>query len=175
MTKALTFSLLFTFALGNVAVLKPSEFSSRSEALLSNLITKYLDPDCFKVVCGDGAVAASLLKQQWDFIFYTGSTRVGKIVATAAAATLTPYLLELGGKSPAYIDASVTDITVATKRILWGKLINAGQTCIAPDVRFRHTDLICSYCNSYGIHSRSMSSVTRISTTLFLRLPKKLS
>ena len=134
MTKALTFSLLFTFAVGNVAVLKPSEFSSQSEALLSNLITKYLDPDCFKVVCGDGAVAASLLKQQWDFIFYTGSTRVGKIVATAAAATLTPYLLELGGKSPAYIDASVTDITVATKRILWGKLINAGQTCIAPDV-----------------------------------------
>lgn len=84
------------------------------------------------MVCGGHEETAELLKQRFDYIFFTGSTRVGKIVHAAANKYLTPITLELGGKSPCYIDRSV-ELRTAVKRILWGKLINCGQTCIAPD------------------------------------------
>lgn len=130
--------LIGAIAAGNVCVIKPSELTPACEALLARLIVKYLDPDCFRVYCGDHLVASALLKEPWDFIFYTGSTRVGRIVAAAAAEHLTPIVLELGGKSPTYIDSSVTDLQLVTKRILWGKMLNAGQTCIAPDYLMVH-------------------------------------
>lgn len=88
--------------------------------------------ECYHVVCGGVEETTELLKQKFDYIFYTGSTRVGKIIHAAANEHLTPVTLELGGKSPVYIDNTV-DIALATKRIIWGKLMNLGQTCIAPD------------------------------------------
>lgn len=92
----------------------------------------------FSLTCGGKETTSYLLSKQWDHIFFTGSPTVGKIVAKAAAEFLTPVTLELGGKSPAIIDESVTDLELATKRILWGKFVNAGQTCIAPDYLLIH-------------------------------------
>jgi aldehyde dehydrogenase (NAD+) len=80
----------------------------------------------------------ALLEQRWDLVFFTGSERVGKIVMTAAAKHLTPVVLELGGKSPCIVDSSVADLRTAVKRIVWGKLVNAGQTCVAPDYVLCH-------------------------------------
>lgn len=84
------------------------------------------------MICGGVEETTELLKFKFDYIFYTGSTKVGQIIHAAANKFLTPTTLELGGKSPVYIDSTV-DLRVATKRILWGKLLNLGQTCIAPD------------------------------------------
>lgn len=88
--------------------------------------------ECYQVFCGGIPETTDLLKNKFDYIFYTGSGRVGQIVYEAASKHLTPVTLELGGKSPVYLDNSV-DIQKATRRILWGKFVNAGQTCIAPD------------------------------------------
>jgi aldehyde dehydrogenase (NAD+) len=130
--------LIGAIAAGNCVVLKPSEMSMKTEQLLAELLPQYLDKDCFKVFVGDYRVNTKLLELKWDKIFFTGSPRVGKIVLAAAAKHLTPVALELGGKSPTIIDESVTDLDLATKRIMWGKCTNAGQTCISPDYVFCH-------------------------------------
>uniref|UniRef100_A0A0A1WJM9 Fatty aldehyde dehydrogenase n=1 Tax=Zeugodacus cucurbitae TaxID=28588 RepID=A0A0A1WJM9_ZEUCU len=119
-------------AAGNCVVIKPSEISTNCAKFVTEMVPKYLDNDCYPVVSGGPTETAELLKQRFDYIFYTGSTRVGKIIHAAANKYLTPVTLELGGKSPCYIDKSV-ELRTAVKRILWGKLINCGQTCIAPD------------------------------------------
>ncbi|XP_067004416.2 aldehyde dehydrogenase, dimeric NADP-preferring [Anabrus simplex] len=119
-------------AAGNCVIIKPSEISVACTKLMAELIPKYLDEECYHVVCGGIPETTLLLKERFDYIFYTGSTSVGKIVRAASNEYLTPVTLELGGKSPVYIDSSV-NMTIAAKRILWGKCINAGQTCIAPD------------------------------------------
>lgn len=126
---------------GNVAVIKPSELCPSTEMALKEFIPKYLDNSCFKVVCGDAKVASSLLELRWDFIFFTGSTRVAKIIAQAAAKHLTPHVFELGGKSPVYVDRSCTDLALAARRILWSKCVNAGQTCVAADYALIHSDI----------------------------------
>ena len=112
---------------GNCALLKPSELTRNSEKLLEKLIPQYLDTEFYKVISGGIATTTSLLNQRWDKIFFTGSTRVGKVVLQAAAVNLTPVALELGGKSPTIIDKTVTDMALVAKRIMWGKLINSGQ------------------------------------------------
>jgi acyl-CoA reductase-like NAD-dependent aldehyde dehydrogenase len=119
-------------AAGNCVVIKPSELAPASAQLLSELIPRYLDEECYQVVTGGPTVARELLKQRFDYIFFTGSTVVGKIVLEAANQHLTPVCLELGGKSPVYVDDSV-DMNIAARRIIWGKMVNCGQTCIAPD------------------------------------------
>ncbi|XP_042207614.1 aldehyde dehydrogenase, dimeric NADP-preferring-like isoform X3 [Homarus americanus] len=119
-------------AAGNCVILKPSEVSSTTAETIAELIPKYLDNECFHVVCGGIPETTELLKSRFDYIFYTGSPQVGKIVREAANKHLTPTTLELGGKSPLYIDDSV-DMDIAVRRIMWGKCINVGQTCIAPD------------------------------------------
>ncbi|XP_066941585.1 aldehyde dehydrogenase, dimeric NADP-preferring-like isoform X1 [Macrobrachium rosenbergii] len=119
-------------AAGNAVVIKPSEVSPATAAAIANLVPKYIDKDCYPVVCGGIPETTELLKERFDYIFYTGSTTVGKIVREAANKYLTPVTLELGGKSPCYVDQDV-DMDMAVRRILWGKLINLGQTCIAPD------------------------------------------
>ncbi|KAJ3344727.1 Aldehyde dehydrogenase [Kappamyces sp. JEL0680] len=124
--------LLGAIAGGNVCCIKPSEISPHCSALVAKLVPKYLDSRAYKVVLGGVPESTRLLEQKWDLIFYTGSTAVGKIVMRAASEHLTPVLLELGGKSPVIIDDTV-DPKIAAKRIVWGKLINCGQTCIAPD------------------------------------------
>ena len=121
--------LLGAIVAGNCALLKPSELTRNSEKLLEKLIPQYLDTEFFKVITGGIATTTSLLNQRWDKIFFTGSTRVGKVVLQAAAANLTPVALELGGKSPTIIDKTVTDMALVAKRIMWGKLINSGQVC----------------------------------------------
>ncbi len=125
-------------AAGCCAVVKPSETSAACESLAAKLIPQYCDPDAITVVCGGIPETTHLLAQKWDKIFFTGSPRVGRIVAKAAAEHMTNVTLELGGKSPTLIDKSCTDLYLAAKRILWGKFSNTGQTCIAPDYALVH-------------------------------------
>ncbi|KAJ7311505.1 NAD-aldehyde dehydrogenase [Mycena albidolilacea] len=119
-------------AAGNAIVLKPSEACPAIAALFAELIPKYLDPSLVRVVNGAIPETTKLLELPWGHILYTGSGRIGRVVATAAAKTLTPISLELGGKSPVFVDPA-SDMQLAARRILWGKFTNGGQTCIAPD------------------------------------------
>jgi aldehyde dehydrogenase (NAD+) len=119
-------------AAGNVVTLKPSELTPNVSAAIALMIRETFDPGLFAVVEGGVEVSTELLAQKWDHIFFTGSTAVGKIVAEAAAKQLTPYTLELGGKSPCIVTKSA-NISLAARRIVFGKLLNAGQTCVAPD------------------------------------------
>lgn len=119
-------------AAGNCVIIKPSEMATHSAKFMADYLPKYLDTDCYQVICGGVPETTELLKHKFDYIFYTGSTKVGQIIHQAANKHLTPCTLELGGKSPCYID-STADMDISAKRILWGKFINVGQTCIAPD------------------------------------------
>lgn len=124
--------LVMAIAAGNTVVLKPSELTNHTSKLISNIIEKVFNKTYVCSVQGGVSVAAELLEQKWDYIFFTGSVPVGKIVAKAAAEHLTPVTLELGGKSPCIID-DTANLKLTAKRLVWGKLFNAGQTCIAPD------------------------------------------
>ncbi|OBI45946.1 aldehyde dehydrogenase [Mycobacterium kyorinense] len=119
-------------AAGNAVVLKPSEIAPASSALMAELVPKYLDSDAIAVVEGDGAVSQELIAQGFDRVLFTGGTEIGRKVYEGAAPHLTPVTLELGGKSPVIVAADA-DVDVAAKRIAWIKLMNAGQTCVAPD------------------------------------------
>lgn len=119
-------------AAGNTAMLKPSELASNSAQAMNELIDENFSDEFFKLVQGGVEETTELLKLKFDKIFFTGSPAVGKIVYQAAAKYLTPVTLELGGKSPAIVTSSAK-IDIAAKRIVWGKFLNAGQTCIAPD------------------------------------------
>ncbi|KAL7058341.1 hypothetical protein AAHC03_016448 [Spirometra sp. Aus1] len=125
-------------AAGNCVVIKPSELAPATAALLSSLIPQYLEPSICQVFNGGPDETANFLaSNKFDFIFYTGSSRVGKLIMAEAAKHLTPVCLELGGKSPVYIDASA-DIPLTARRLMWGKTLNAGQTCVAPDYVLCH-------------------------------------
>ena len=124
-------------AAGNQVVLKPSELTPNTAAIIQKIIAAIFPINHVEVIQGDAEVATQLLAQRWDYIFFTGSVAVGKIVAKAAAANLTPVTLELGGKNPCIIDETA-NLQLAAKRIVWGKFINAGQTCIAPDYILVH-------------------------------------
>ncbi len=119
-------------AAGNAVVLKPSEIAAASAQLMADLAPRYLDQDAIAVVEGDGAVSQELIAQGLDRLCFTGGTEIGRKVYEGAAPHLTPVTLELGGKSPVII-AEDADIDVAAKRIAWIKLLNSGQTCVAPD------------------------------------------
>ncbi|GJJ14524.1 hypothetical protein Clacol_008788 [Clathrus columnatus] len=119
-------------AAGCPCVIKPSELTPASAALMAELFPKYLDQDLYRIVNGGVEETTKLLELPWDHIMYTGSGRVGRIVATAAAKHLTPITLELGGKSPAIVD-STANISLSARRIFWGKVMNCGQICVAPD------------------------------------------
>ncbi len=129
--------LVGAIAAGNCAVLKPSEVSAHTSAALARLVPKYLDDECFALVEGGVEETTALLAERFDHILYTGNCAVGRIVMEAAAKHLTPVTLELGGKSPCLVDEQV-DLAVAARRIVWGKFLNAGQTCIAPDYVLVH-------------------------------------
>ncbi|XP_015838076.1 aldehyde dehydrogenase, dimeric NADP-preferring-like [Tribolium castaneum] len=129
--------LIGAIAGGNCVILKPSELAVESAKLIAKFLPRYLDKDCYQVVLGGIEDTTELLKHKFDYIFFTGSSSVGKIIHQAAARHLTPTTLELGGKSPIYLDESA-DILTATRRIIWGRTMNAGQTCISPDY------LLCS-------------------------------
>ncbi|WP_158863323.1 aldehyde dehydrogenase family protein [Leifsonia sp. AG29] len=124
--------LVGALAAGNAVVLKPSELAPATSAAMARLLPQYLDPRAVAVVEGGVPETTELLAHRWDHIFYTGNGRVGRIVAAAAAEHLTPVTLELGGKSPVYVDESA-DLAATARRLAWGKFMNAGQTCVAPD------------------------------------------
>ena len=124
--------LVSALAAGNAAVLKPSEHAPHTAALLAGLLPLAFPPEVVQVVTGDGTVAAQLLEQRFDHIFFTGGSRVGRLVMAAAAKHLTPVTLELGGKSPAIVLGDA-NLAVTARRLVWGKGLNAGQTCVAPD------------------------------------------
>jgi aldehyde dehydrogenase (NAD+) len=119
-------------AAGNTVLLKPSEIAPASSRLMAELVPRYLDNDAIAVVEGDGAVSQELIAQGLDRVMFTGSTEIGRKVYEGAAKHLTPVTLELGGKSPVIVAADA-DVDVAAKRIAWIKLLNGGQTCVAPD------------------------------------------
>ncbi|MBC7712197.1 MAG: aldehyde dehydrogenase family protein [Rhizobacter sp.] len=125
---------------GNAVIVKPSEISAHTGHLIAELIPKYLDTDLIGVVEGGPEETGLLLDKKFDLIFFTGSGTVGKIVMAKAVPNLTPVILELGGKSPAMILADA-DIHVTAKRLTWGKCMNAGQTCVAPDYVLIHSSV----------------------------------
>ena len=124
--------LVSALAAGNTAVLKPSEQAPAVAALISRLVAKHFAPEVVRVEEGDGGVAAALVALPFDHIFFTGGGAIGRRVLEGAAANLTPVTLELGGKSPALV-MDGADLDVSARRLIWGKGLNAGQTCIAPD------------------------------------------
>ena len=124
--------LVGALAAGNTVVIKPSELAPATSAVVARLVEKYLDPAAVAVMEGGAEVSGWLLDQPWDHIFYTGGGRVAKIVAEKAASHLTPVTLELGGKSPVFVDGT-GNLKAVARRIAWAKFINAGQTCVAPD------------------------------------------
>lgn len=129
--------LIGALSAGNTAILKPSEFSPNTSKVIAQIIRKVFPPEYVTVVEGGVEASTKLLAEKWEYIFFTGSTRVGKIVYQKAAEHLTPVTLELSGKNPCIVDKTAS-IKLAAKRIAWGKLINAGQTCIAPDYILVH-------------------------------------
>ncbi|SPF07377.1 aldehyde dehydrogenase family protein [Streptomyces sp. MA5143a] len=124
--------LVGALAAGNCAVVKPSELAPATSAALARLLPLHLDPQAVAVVEGGVPETTALLEQRFDHIFYTGNGAIGRIVMAAAARHLTPLTLELGGKSPVVVEPG-TDLATAARRIVWGKFMNTGQTCVAPD------------------------------------------
>ena len=129
--------LIGAIAGGNTVIIKPSEYAAATEAIIEKIIKETYEDKYIAVVTGDYKVNSELLDLQFDYIFFTGSVNVGKIVMEKASKHLTPVTLELGGKSPVIVD-NTAHLKISAKRILWGKLTNAGQTCVAPDYILAH-------------------------------------
>ncbi|MCY6372027.1 aldehyde dehydrogenase [Clostridium ganghwense] len=132
--------LIGSIAAGNCSVLKPSEYTPNTSKVITKIINESFNEEFIAIVNGGVEVSTALLKEKFDYIFFTGSVLVGKVVMEAAAKNLTPVTLELGGKSPCIVDKDI-DIRLAAKRIAWGKFLNAGQTCVAPDYLLVHKDI----------------------------------
>jgi aldehyde dehydrogenase (NAD+) len=132
--------LIGAVSAGNVVSLKPSEFTPSTSAVIEKIIKKTFDKNYVAVFQGGIKISQELLSIRWDKIFFTGSSRVGKIVLEAAAKYLTPVVLELGGKNPVVVDSDA-NLEIAARRIIWGKLLNAGQSCVAPDYLFVHSEV----------------------------------
>lgn len=124
--------LIGVIATGNTAIIKPSEVSAHSAEILTRLLPQYLDTAAYRIVNGGPEVVTALLKHPFGHIIYTGGTQIGKIIMAAAAKTLTPVTLELGGKSPVIVTKNA-NLALAAKRLAWGKFWYSGQTCVAPD------------------------------------------
>ena len=161
--------LIMAIAAGNTVVLKPSELTSNTSQLITKIIEKVFPKNYVTSIEGGVDVSTKLLEQKWDYIFFTGSTTVGKIVAKAAAKHLTPMTLELGGKSPCIIDETV-NLKLVAKRLVWGKFLNGGQTCIAPDYVIIKQSikqefikvLIAEIIKSYGNNPKESKDFPRI-------------
>ena len=164
--------LLAALAAGNAVLLKPSELTPSVSAALARLIPQYVDREAVAVVEGGVLESTLLLRERWDYIFFTGSETVGKVVARAAAEHLTPVTLELGGKSPVIVDKDA-DVALAARRVMWGKTFNVGQTCIAPDHTFVHASIKQQYLTAlaacidtfYGADARESADLARIVST----------
>ncbi len=161
--------LIAAISAGNCAILKPSEIAPGTSRIVSEIVGSVFHDDHVAIIEGGIEVSQALLQQKFDFIFFTGGTKVGRIVMKAAAEHLTPVVLELGGKNPAIVDSDA-NIDVAAKRIAWGKFFNAGQTCVAPDyllvnseIAMKFTDaLIRTLQRFYGKDPRRSPDYSRI-------------
>ncbi|PII01587.1 aldehyde dehydrogenase [Acholeplasma laidlawii] len=138
--------LIGAIAAGNTVMIKPSEFATYTEKILVKLVNNHFDKDYLYVIEGDYTVTSKLLDSKFDHIFFTGSSRVGQIVYEKASKHLTPVTLELGGKSPTIVDETA-NLKIAAERILFGKFLNAGQTCIAPDYIYVHDTIHDEFIN----------------------------
>jgi len=174
--------LIGAVAAGNTAVIKASEYAPHTAKVIAKIIAKSFDKQHVTVIEGDASTAQKLLELKWNYIFFTGSSVVGKYVYQAAAKNLTPVSLELGGKSPVIIDKTA-NLKLAAKRIVWGKFLNAGQTCIAPDyvlipskistefIAFLKTEIV----SAYGENPEKSKDYPRIiNTKNFNRLQRML-
>lgn len=132
--------LISAIAAGNCCVIKPSEYSKNTSSVIKEIISKTFLPEYVSVVEGGIKESQELLDEKFDYIFYTGSEKVGKLVMEKAAKNLIPITLELGGKSPCIVDET-SNIQLAAKRIIFGKILNAGQTCVAPDYILVHNKI----------------------------------
>ncbi|MBE9468042.1 MAG: aldehyde dehydrogenase [Bacteroidetes bacterium] len=174
--------LIGAMSAGNVITLKPSELSVNTANVIEEMISEFFSYEYISVIQGDKQVSQELLNQKWDYIFFTGSTKIGKIIYQSAAQNLTPVTLELGGKSPVIVDKDA-NLDKAAKRIIWGKLLNAGQTCIAPDYLFVHKQIKNEFLNKlkfyitsfYGENAEKSEFYTRIiNKNNFLRLQEQI-
>jgi acyl-CoA reductase-like NAD-dependent aldehyde dehydrogenase len=150
--------LLGALAGGNPAVVKPSEACPNVALLMKNLLdTYYTDPGVVQVVLGGPSETAALLEKKWGKVFFTGSETVGKIVARACAETMTPTIMELGGKCPVIVDETVPAslMHVVAKRVIFAKCVNAGQTCVAPDVLYVHKKHVSTLCEALSLELRN--------------------
>lgn len=129
--------LVGAVAAGNTAIIKPSEYTTHCSQVMEEMVAEYLDNRWVQVIQGEVETSQALLAEKLDYIFFTGSTAVGKIIMKAAAEHLTPVTLELGGKNPVIIDETA-NIPLAAKRIVWGKCFNGGQSCVGPDYLLVH-------------------------------------
>lgn len=161
--------LVGALAAGNCVIVKPSEYTPHTNKVIQKLIEEIYPSSYVTIVHGDKEVVTKLLEQPLDYIFFTGGSNVGKKIATKAAQNLIPTTLELGGKSPCIVDLDA-HLPTAAKRIIWGKFINAGQTCVAPDYILVHKKIkdqllfhLCKYINKfYGSHPEYSPDYTRI-------------
>ena len=161
--------IISAIASGNTIVLKPSEITKHTGEIIKTLLSDIFEENHLKVVLGGVPETTQLLNLRWDYIFFTGSVEVGKIIAKAASKHLTPYTLELGGKNPCIVD-STANLKLSAKRLVWGKFLNAGQTCIAPDFILAHESiksklidlLITEIKKAYGINAEISKSYPRI-------------
>jgi len=173
-------TLLPILASGNCCLFKPSSNTPACALLYHQIFPKYLDQLAVRVVCGPTSICDEILKCRFDFIFYTGSPAIGKLVMKAAAEHLTPVLLELGGKSPVYIDKNVS-LKKCCRRLAFGKFFNGGQTCVCPDYVMVHQDILPQFRQEmvnvihefFGDHTRYNDNITHIiSPRHFDRLQK---
>lgn len=150
--------LATALAAGNTVLLKPSELAPHTAAVIARLVASCLPPEVALVLEGDADTARALLELPFDHLFFTGSTRVGKLVMEAASKNLSSVTLELGGKSPAYVDESA-DLADTARKLVWGKWINAGQTCIAPDYILVNHRMIPALLDALRTASEAFGSV----------------
>ncbi len=161
--------LIGAVSAGNTVILKPSEIAENTAVVIEKIINSTFGREYLRVVTGGADVSQTLLKFKFDHIFFTGSPRVGKIVMQAAAKNMVPVTLELGGKSPCIVDETAP-LKLTARRIVWGKLLNAGQTCIAPDYLYVHekvkdrlvAEIIAAIKKAYGEDAEKSPDYPRI-------------
>jgi len=163
--------LVSSLAAGNTCILKPSELCPKSEQILSDLVNKYFDKTIVAVIRGATPETTTLMELEWGLVFFTGCERVAKIIGVAAAKTLSPMVMELGGKSPCVITENHPEMKAMCNRIMWGKTINAGQTCVAPDYLLVQENIVdpviaglkAALLSMYGLDIKSSSFSRNVS------------
>lgn len=164
--------LIGAIAAGNCVILKPSELSNNTSRVINKIISNLFEDNYVCVVEGNATVSKSLLDLPFDYIFFTGSERVGKLVMAAAAKHLTPITLELGGKSPVIVCPDA-DLKLAAKRIVWGKFLNAGQTCVAPDYIYAHKSILEKLVEQMKLEIEVMFTANALTNDQYTRIISK--